>query len=106
MCPHRVATKRNINTFHCRLLFEEDPQARDILSTLLVEEENRFGRTQEHLLLIKRKIALGKILIEKQKKIVSDFLRVGNDATLAKRTLRNFMETQKLLSDRLEILER
>lgn len=106
MCPHRVATKRNINTFHCRLLFEEDPQARDVLSTLLVEEENRFGKTQEHLLLIKRKIALGKILIEKQKKIVSDFIRFGADATVARTTLKNLVETQKLLSDRLEILER
>ena len=106
MCPHRVATKRNIDTFHCRLLFEEDPGHRDVLSMLLVEEENRFGRTQEHILLMKKKIALGKILIEKQMEILFNFIRVGNDPTVARRTLRNFVETQRLLSERLEMLER
>jgi hypothetical protein len=33
-------------------------------------------------------------------------MRVGNDPAVAERTLSNFMEMQKLLNDRLEILER
>jgi hypothetical protein len=68
MCPHRSATKRTIENVHCRLLFEEDPGTRDVLSTLLVEEEDRFGKTQEHILLIKNKNRLRQYLDRKAKR--------------------------------------
>ena len=106
MRPQRSVTERNIDSFHSHLLFEEDPGTRDALLTLLIEEENRYGRKEEQIFLLKKKIAFGEVVIQKQLIILEEMIKNNEDSTLAKKALINFTETQRLLQNRLNILER
>jgi len=47
MCSQRFIIERNIDQFHSRFLFEENPDTRDMLLCPLVQEENKFYNRRE-----------------------------------------------------------
>ena len=105
MYPQRFIAERNIDNFHSRLLFEEEPGARDLLLRLLIEEEDRFGGRQEQISIVQERIIRGATLIQKQQDVLSDIRKRNGDSGQALRLLSNFVETQELLYRRLYILE-
>jgi len=106
MSSERYAYQRNIDNFHSRLLMEEHTDIRSVLLRLLIEEENKFGSKREQIDLVKNKIEKSKILIEKQRSIVDNLIRENGNLVYADRMLKNFIETQNVLLQRLAVLEK
>ena len=106
MSSDRHAYQRNIDNFHSRLLMEEHTDIRSVLLRLLIEEENKFGNKREQIDLVKSKIEKSKILIEKQRSIVDNLIREDGNLVYADRMLKNFIETQNVLLQRLAVLEK
>ena len=106
MSSERHAYQRNIDNFHSRLLMEEHTDIRSVLLRLLIEEENKFGSKREQIDLVKSKIEKSKILIEKQRSIVDNLIRENGNLVYADRMLKNFIETQNVLLQRLAVLEK
>ena len=106
MSSDRHAYQRNIDNFHSRLLMEEHTDIRSVLLRLLIEEENKFGSKREQIDLLKSKIEKNKILVEKQRNIVDNLIREDGNLVYADRMLQNFIETQKVLLQRLAVLEK
>ena len=106
MSSEKHAYQRNIDNFHSRLLMEDHADIRSVLLRLLMEEENKYGERREQIDLLKIKIEKGRILIEKQKSIVDRLLREDGSLLNANRVLKNFIETQHALVQRLATLER
>ena len=106
MSSERHAYQRNIDNFHSRLLMEEHTDIRSVLLRLLIEEENKFGSKREQIDLVKNKIERSKILIEKQRNIVDNLIRENGNLVYADRMLKNFIETQNVLLQRLAVLEK
>jgi|GEM_PF-6355048 len=106
MSSDRHAYQRNIDNFHSRLLMEEHTDIRVVLLRLLIEEENKFGSKREQIDLVKSKIEKNKILVEKQRNIIDNLIREDRNLVYADRMLQNFIETQKVLLQRLAMLEK
>lgn len=106
MCPERFILRRNIDKFHSRLLIEEDPGTRDVLFRLLIEEEDRYGAIEEKIAIIKERIAVSSLLIEKQNEILIKVIKDGEDPAQANRILLNLVEARELLLRHLCVVER
>jgi len=85
---------------------EEHTDIRVVLLRLLIEEENKFGSKREQIDLVKSKIEKNKILVEKQRNIIDNLIREDRNLVYADRMLQNFIETQKVLLQRLAMLEK
>ncbi len=104
MCPQHFIIRQNIEKFHSRLLFEEDPGVRDVLLRLLIQEEDKYGIKEERVAIVEERISINLTLIDKQRKIIEKILEDGEDPTLANRMLINLIEAYDLLKSRLDSL--
>ena len=105
MRPDHIIIERNIDQFHSRFLFEEDPDLRDTLLRLLIEEEDKFGSRREKIETINRKLGRGALLIEKQREILLKVETVGGNVAQARKTLALLIDSQKALSRFLSTVE-
>lgn len=86
----------NILCFADQLRWETDPARQDTLKRLLIEEENRFGATEEHLGIVELKLADGAERIARQRRLIAELKCGGGDAASAERLLRTFEMIQEL----------
>jgi hypothetical protein len=86
----------NILCFADQLRWETDPARQDTLKRLLIEEENRFGATEEHLRIVELKLADGAERIARQRRLIAELKCGGGDAASAERLLRTFEMIQEL----------
>lgn len=95
-----------------RLEDERDPIRRHALSTLLIEEEDRFGSTAERLDRADAQIASGRFRIEELEHAIAALRRRGADVSIAERVLASLKEIlvtfeafREVLVDRLRRCE-
>jgi hypothetical protein len=87
----------NVKRFVEKLRSERDPDMRMSLKKVLVEEEDKFGRSTERVRNVERYIAKGSRRIASQKESLVERLKAnGRDIRLAERTLNNLVEIQRL----------
>jgi hypothetical protein len=102
----RFVGDSNIANFVDRLATERDSAKRETLKRLLLEEENRFGATDERLSMAERHLTNGQALIVRQVNLIAKLDGNGRDTGEARRTLQNFEIVQSLfLHFRAQIYE-
>ena len=88
----RWVSDGNISCFADQLRYENIPARQETLKRLLIEEENRFGATEDRLRLVERKITDGAEVIARQRNLIAEIKNNGGDFSGAERMLRT-MET-------------
>ena len=84
----RFISDENIARFVDQLRIEANPNREEMLKRLLVEEENRFGATEERLGMVERQLSDGAAHIIRQTCIVAKLKCNGGDSAIAERALR------------------
>jgi hypothetical protein len=92
----RSACDGNILCFAGQLRWETNALRQETLKRLLIEEENRFGVTEERFRIAERKLTDGAELITRQKQLIAEMKSRSGDTAIAERTLRNFEMIQEL----------
>jgi hypothetical protein len=90
VCDHNVAR------FVQRLRSEHNPDTRASVRRLLVEEEDKFGRSAERLVKLQHYITEGIQRIASQEALIRKLRANGQDIGLAEITLGNLVEIQTL----------
>lgn len=90
------AHEENVIRFSERLKIEDDPRMRKSLSTLLLDEENKFAATAERLHKTESDIARCKLHIVRQYHLIDKLKTDGHDVAPAEQLLRNIMELHDL----------
>jgi hypothetical protein len=86
----------NLSRFVDKLRLEHDPDMRETVKRLLIEEENKFGRKRELLIWLERHIGEGRCRIASQNALITKLRANGDDLGLAETVLSNLVETQSL----------
>jgi hypothetical protein len=94
----------NVARFLDQLRFEHDPATRASLRRLLLEEEDKLGRSIERLRKVQRYVAEGSRRIALQKALIARLKADGNDVTLAETTFKNLIDIQKILEQYRQVL--
>ena len=68
----RWASDGNICLFADQLRWERNPARQETLRRLLIEEEDRFGATQDRLRMVERKLEDGAELIVRQRRRIAE----------------------------------
>ena len=92
----RFANEGNISLFADQLRYETNSARQEKLKRLLIEEENRFGATEDRLRMVQRKITDSAELIVRQRRLIAEMKRGNGDTGSAERTLRTFEMIQGL----------
>ena len=92
----RFESDGNISCFADQLRYEKIPARQEMLKRLLIEEESRFGATEDRLRMVERKLADGAELIVRQQRLIAEMKSNGGDIGNAERTLRTFEMIQDL----------
>jgi hypothetical protein len=92
----RWASDGNICLFADQLRWETNPARQETLRRLLIEEEDRFGATEERLRLVKRRLEDNAALIVRQRRRIAEMKRDGADTSSAERLLQTFEMIQNL----------
>ena len=92
----RIVSDLNVARFVDRLQLEPDSATRASLKSRLVEEEDKLGRSAERLSKLQRYIDEGNRRIALQKVLIENLIAKGHDLRLAKRTLNNLVEIQRI----------
>jgi hypothetical protein len=92
----RLACDGNILCFSDQLRWETDSARRETLKRLLIEEENRYGATEERLRIAERKLTNGAERIARQRRLIAEMKSENGDTASAERTLRTFGMIQDL----------
>jgi hypothetical protein len=92
----RWASDGNICLFADQLRWETNPARQEAVRRLLIEEEDRFGATQDRLRIVERKLEDGMESIVRQRRRIAEMKSRGADTSSAERMLRNFELTQDL----------
>ena len=92
----RIVSDLNVARFVDRLQLELDPAKRASLQSLLLEEEDKFGRRAERLSDVQRHLAEGSRRIALQKALIETLKANGQEVRLAERTLSNLVEIQRI----------
>ena len=99
--------EQNIANFVRQLEVEPDTAKRATLQSLLLEEEDRFGRTAEKLDRADHLIAEGGARIDRQKSLIKDLKSRGCAFRDAEKLLDNLEDIQALIqSYRLHLMKR
>jgi hypothetical protein len=95
----RFVQAENIRTLSEKLCAELHPEKRDLLTRLLVEEENRFGLNSWHFDMAQHYIRDGSARVEKLGAVIGRMHENGQDVALANKLLENFMITLDLFHE-------
>src|SRR5215469_5072106 len=87
----------NIASFVRQLEHELNPAKRATLKSLLLQEEDKFGRAAEKLNRIDHLIIDGQARVARQKDLIKDLRSRGSPVEMAERVLANLEEVQALL---------
>ena len=99
-----IISDLNVARFVDRLQLEPDPATRASLKRLLIEEEDKLGRRAERLGKLQHYIEEGSRRIALQKALVENLIAKGDDLSLAKRTLTNLVEIQRIFEQYREAI--
>ena len=99
-----IISDLNVARFVDRLQLEPDPATRATLKSQLVEEENKLGRSAERLGNLQRYIDEGSRRIALQKALIENLIATGHDLSVAKRTLNNLVEIQRIFEQYREAI--
>jgi hypothetical protein len=88
--------EQNIASFVRQLEHELDPGRRATLKSLLLEEENKFGRATEILDRVDRLISDGQARIARQGDLIKRLRSQGHAVCMAEALLENLKEIQRL----------
>jgi hypothetical protein len=94
----------NVARFLDKLRFEHDPATRASLRRLLLEEEDKLGRSIERLRKVQCHVAEGTRRIALQKALIARLRADGKDVTLTQTTLRNLIDIQQILEQYRQVL--
>src|SRR5947209_295136 len=86
----------NISCFAEQLRYETNPARQDLLKRLLIEEEDRFGASEDRLRMVERNLTRGAECIDRQKRLIAEMKSDGGDPGGAERTLGTFEVIQEL----------
>ncbi len=86
----------NISCFADQLRYEKNPARQETLKRLLIEEERRFGATEDRLRMVERKLTDGAELIIRQRRLIAEMKSNGGDIGSADCALRTFEMIQDL----------
>jgi hypothetical protein len=100
----RFVNDLNVARFLDKLRFEHDPATRASLRRLLLEEEDKLGRSIERLRKVERHVAEGSGRIALQKALIATLRADGKDVTLAETTLRNLIDIQQTFEQYRQLL--
>jgi hypothetical protein len=95
----RFVSEANIARFVDQLRIETNPARRDMLRRLLIEEEDRFGVTEERLEMVDRHIMDGAACIARQAEVVAKRKRDGVECANVERALQTSKMIQALFED-------
>jgi hypothetical protein len=77
----------NISCFSDQLRYETIPANQELLKRLLIEEENRFGATDDRLRMVERKLADGAEILARQRRLIAEIQTNGGDSGRAEQVL-------------------
>jgi len=92
----RLESDGNISCFADQLRYEKNPARQEMLKRLLIEEETRFGATEDRLRMVERKLTDGAELIVRQRRLIAEMKSNGGDIGSADRSLQTFEMIQDL----------
>jgi hypothetical protein len=95
----RFVSGANITRFVDQLRSETRPARQEMLRRLLIEEENRFGATEESLAIVERHISDGAASITRQTEIIAKRRREGVECAVAESALRTSQMIQALFEN-------
>jgi hypothetical protein len=99
-----IISDLNVARFVDRLQLEPDPTIRASLKSLLIKEEDKLGRRAERLGRVQRYLDEGSRRIALQKALIENLITKGHDVSLAKRTLHNLVEIQRIFEQYCEAI--
>jgi hypothetical protein len=95
----RFVSGANISRFVDQLRIETNHARGQMLRRLLIEEENRFGVTEERLEMVERQIIDGAACIARQTEILATRKRNGDECANAERALQRSKMIQALFEN-------
>jgi hypothetical protein len=81
----------NIENFSNKFAVEPNPEKREVLRGLLLEEENKYGHRAKHLDLANSRISEGQRRVAKQRELISTLAARGHDTGKAEQLLHNLV---------------
>lgn len=99
-------TESNVEIYLLKLRVTVDPAERDTLLRLLIVEEDRMGRTSEHLDTSRRRTADGHDRIRRQRETIVELERAGLSTEKAVFQLETMERTQALFEAHCRHLRR
>ncbi|WP_342239743.1 hypothetical protein [Inquilinus sp. OTU3971] len=99
----RAAT---IDRLQSQLATELDPDRRYFYFKLMIAEEDKFGKIEEQIDIVRAKVRRINLLVEKQKYILSRIEQTGRDRRVANDILEALIHAEILLEGRLDQLLR
>ncbi len=86
----------NISCFADQLRYETNPARQAALKRLLIEEEGRYGASEDRLRMVERKLTDGAETIVRQRQLIAEMKSDGGDTGSADCLLRTFETIQEL----------